>query len=232
MDGRAKAQALRQPYPMPVGYIADLQPPQPSFSRDGVQWHDAGTVQIRRLRQLYAAQQDVEYTPEVASYAYYASSVASGSLSWGEHLRMVSFCHGLDTAVLVQCTFCGNKVTTAHFQEDYQYSRLWAAILSSQLSYDLRRIVPEWSVSLPTYWGVLVQWGGAYLGFTVGSASFCPVQHVSWVTLSLPGRMLLASEKAMVRHAATPKQIRAFVVAFWKAVLRMSRAAPPPPPIA
>ena len=33
VDNAAKAQALRQPYPMPVGYIADLQPPQPSFNR-------------------------------------------------------------------------------------------------------------------------------------------------------------------------------------------------------
>ena len=81
VDGAATAQALRQPYPMHIGYIADLQPHQPSFSRNGVQWHDAGSVQIRRLRQLYAAQQDVEYAPEVASCAYYASSVASGSLS-------------------------------------------------------------------------------------------------------------------------------------------------------
>ena len=54
-------------------------------------------------------------------------------------------------------------------------------------------------VSLLTYWGVLMQWGGAYLGFTVGSTSLCPVQHVSWITLSLSSRLLPASEKAMVR---------------------------------
>ena len=114
VDNAAKAQALRQPYPMQVGYIAGLQPPQPSFGHDGVQWHDAGTVQSRRLRQLYAEQQEVEYAPEVASYAYYASSVASGSLSWGEHLRMVTFRQGLETAILVQCAFCGGTVTAAH----------------------------------------------------------------------------------------------------------------------
>ena len=50
---------------------------------------------------------------------------------------------------------------------------------------------------------------------------------MSWVTLSLSGQMLAASEKAMVRHGATPKQVRAFMVAFWKAVLRMSRAVHP-----
>ena len=82
----------------------------------------------------------------------------------------------------------------------------------------------QWSVSFPTYWGVPVQWGGGYLGFTVGSASSCPVQNVSWTALSLSGRMLLASENAMVRHGASPNQVRAFMVAFWKAVLRMSRA--------
>ena len=80
VDSAAKTQALRQPYPMPVGYIAGLQPPQPGFSGDGVQWHDASTVQHRRFCRLYAAQQDVEYAPEVASYAYYASGVALGSL--------------------------------------------------------------------------------------------------------------------------------------------------------
>ena len=83
---------------MPVGYIVGLQPPQPGFSRDGVQWHDANSVQSRWLHQLYAEKQEVECAPEMASYAYYASSVAPGSLSWGEHLRMVTFRHGLETA--------------------------------------------------------------------------------------------------------------------------------------
>ena len=95
---------------------------------------------------------------------------------------------------------------------------------------DLRRIVPEWSVSLPTYWGVLIQWGGTYLNIMVESASSRLVPHVSWVTLSLFGRMLPASEKALVRHGATPQQVRKLLVAFWKAILRMSCAAHPPPP--
>ena len=82
------------------------------------------------------------------------------------------------------------------------------------MAYNLRRIVPEWSVSLPTYWVVLIQWGGTYLGIMVESASSCPVPHVSWVTLSLSGRMLPASEKALVRHGATPQQVRKFMVAF------------------
>ena len=78
--------------------------------------------------------------------------------------------------------------------------------------------------------GVLIQWGGTYLSIMVESTSSCPVPYVSWVTLSLSGRMLPASEKASVRHGATPQQVRKFMVAFWKAVLRMSRAARPPPP--
>ena len=45
VDGVAKTQALQQPLPMPVGYIEGLQPSQPGFSKDGVQWHDASTVQ-------------------------------------------------------------------------------------------------------------------------------------------------------------------------------------------
>ena len=198
--------------------------------RHGVQWHDAGTVQLRRLRQLYATQQDVEFAPEVASYACYASSVAQGSLSRGEHLRMVSFRCGLDTAISVRCAFCGNKVTATQFQEACQYSELWTTILYTHLSYDLRRIVPEWSVSLPTYSGVLVQWGGGggVPWFHSGVRLFLSGTNVSWITLSLSGRMLPSSEKAMVRHGATPKQVRAFMVAFWKAVLRMSRAPPPP----
>ena len=215
-----------------MGYIAGLQPPQPSLSHDGVQWHDAGTVQSRRLRQLYVEQQEVEYAPEVASYAYYASSVASGSLSWGEHLRMVTFRRGLETAISVQCAICGGTVTVAHFQGSCQYSTLWTAILYTQRAYDLRRMVPEWSVSLPTYWGVWIQWGGTYLGIMVESASSSPVPHVSWVTLSLFGRMLPASEKALVHHGATPQQVRKFMVTFWKNVLRMSRATHPPPPSA
>ena len=105
---------------MPMGYIAGMQPPQPGFSHDWVQWHDASTIQSRRLRQLYAKQQEVEYAPAVASYAYYASSVASGSLSWGEHLRMVTFRKGLETVVSVQCAFCGGTVTATHFQGSCQ----------------------------------------------------------------------------------------------------------------
>ena len=128
--------------------------------------------------------------------------------------------------------FCGDTVTAAHFQDSYQYSKLWTALLYTQMAYDLQRIVPQWSVSLPTYWGGLTQWGGTYLGIPVKPASSCPVPLVSWVALSLSGRMLPASEKAMIRHGATPRQVCKFVVAFWKAVLRKSRAAHPPPPIA
>ena len=115
VDEAAKAQALRQPRPVPAGYIAGLQDPQPAFSRDGVQWHDASTVQYRQLRRLYARQQDVEYAPEVASFAYCATCVASGSLSWGDHLRMVTFRHGLGTAILTRCAFCDAVLTATHF---------------------------------------------------------------------------------------------------------------------
>ena len=93
------------------------------------------------------------YAPELTSYAYYASSVASGSLSWGEHLRMVTFPEGLETAISVQCAFRGGTVTAAHFQGSCQYNKLWTAILYTQMAYNLRWIVLEWSVSLPTYWG-------------------------------------------------------------------------------
>ena len=57
VDREAKAQVLRQPHPVPTGYLATLQVPQLAFCRNGVQWHDAGTVQYRQLRQLYARQQ-------------------------------------------------------------------------------------------------------------------------------------------------------------------------------
>ena len=60
MDREAKAQALRQPHPMPAGYLAVLQNLQPAFCRDGVQWHDVSTVQSRQLCRLYAMQQEVE----------------------------------------------------------------------------------------------------------------------------------------------------------------------------
>ena len=78
---------------------------------------------------------------------------------------------------------------------------------------DLRRTIVEWSVSLPTCWGVLVQWGGIYLGVTIENTPICPVPHVSWITLSLTGCVLLASENTMVRHGATPQQVRRFLVA-------------------
>ena len=73
VDREAKAQALQQPHPMPAGYLVVPQTPQPAFCRDGVQWHDVSTIQSRQLRRLYATQQEVEYAPEVASYAYYAT---------------------------------------------------------------------------------------------------------------------------------------------------------------
>ena len=41
-----------------------------------------GAVLDRSVRQQYAKQQDMEYHPAVASYADYASCIASGSLSW------------------------------------------------------------------------------------------------------------------------------------------------------
>ena len=91
------------------------------------------------------------YMPfEVASYAYYATCVVSSSLSWGNHLRMVSFRHELGSAVATRCAFFDNVVTASHFQETCRYSQLWSAILYTQIASDLRRIVPAWSVSLPT----------------------------------------------------------------------------------
>ena len=99
VDREAKAQTLRQSHPVPAGYLAGLQVPQPAFCRIRVQWHDTSTVQYRELRQLYAKQQDLLYAPEVASYAYYATCVLSGSLSWGDHLRMVTLRHELGAAV-------------------------------------------------------------------------------------------------------------------------------------
>ena len=228
VDSTAKIQALQQPYPMPVGYIEGLQPSQTSFSNDGVQWHDASTVQDRLLRRLYEVQQEVKYAPEVASYAFYTSCVASSSLSWGKHLRMVPFHHGLDTSNPVMCAFYDSRITAAHFQEGCQYSDLWANVLYTQLASDLRRIVPEWGLSLPTLGGVLLQWGGAYLGLTVGAISTCPVREVTWVTSSLSGRTLPALEKALVGHGATPKQVRTVLVTLWKTILRMSRTAHPP----
>ena len=47
VDGAAKTQALQQLHPMAVGYKESLWPSQPSFSKDGVHWHDASTVQDR-----------------------------------------------------------------------------------------------------------------------------------------------------------------------------------------
>ena len=141
---------------------------------------------------------------------------------------MVTFRQQLGSAVATRCAFCDNLVTASHFQETCQCSQLWYAVLHAPMAPDLRRIVLAWSVSLPTCWGVLVRWGGAYLGITTQSAPVCPVPHVSWMTLSLTGRVLPASEKAMIRHGATPQQARKFFVAFWKAVLRISCAAHPP----
>ena len=92
---------------------------------------------------------------------------------------------------------------------------------------DLRRIIPEWSVSLPlarVYW---FSGGGVYLGITTESAPVCPLPHLAWMTLSLTGRILPTSEKVMIRHGATPQQVRKFLVAFWKAMLRMSSTAHP-----
>ena len=121
VDREAKAHALRQPHPMRAGYLAILQTPQPAFCRSGVQWHDVTTVESRQLRRLYAMQQEVEYAPGVASYAYYVTCVASGSLSWGDHLRMVTFRNGLGTAIAVRCALFDGVVTTSHFQGGCRY---------------------------------------------------------------------------------------------------------------
>ena len=134
---------------------------------------------------------------------------------------MMCYRHSLDTPSLATCAFYGCKVMAAHFQDDCQYSSPWKTILYPQLASDLRRFVLEWGVSLPNYWGVLIQWGGAYLGLTVGAVSACSLQALSWVTLSLCGRMLSASK-------TTLKNVHTALVTFSKAVLCMSRAAHPP----
>ena len=81
-----------------------------------MQWHDATAVQKRLLQQHHAAQQKVDCAPEVASYAFYAFCVACGYLSWGEHLRIVSFRHGSDTPTPVTCAFPDCRITAAHFE--------------------------------------------------------------------------------------------------------------------
>ena len=81
---------------------------------------------------------------------------------------MVTFREELGAAVATRCAFCDAVLTAPHIQEDRHYNRLWPAVLYTQMASDPRRIIPEWSVSLPICWGVLVQWGGggAYLGIT------------------------------------------------------------------
>ena len=66
-----------------------------------------------------------------------------------------------------------------HFKDDCQCGSLWKPILYTKVVGELRHIVLEWQVSLPTCWGVLIQWGGAYLGLTIGIMSHCPVPSVS-----------------------------------------------------
>ena len=119
------------------------------------------------MRRLYAQQLDVVYAPEVAFFAHYATCVASGSLSWRDQLRMVTFLHDLGTAIITRCAFCVAVLTATHFQEGCRY------VLYTQMAFDLRRIIQEWSVALPTCWGVRVQWGGMYLGVTIEIATVC-----------------------------------------------------------
>ena len=73
-----------------------------------------------------------------------------------------------------------------------------------------------------------MQWRGMYLCITTESAPACSVPHVSWKTLSQTSRVVPASEKAVVCHGATPQHVRKFLVAFWKAILRMSSTTHPP----
>ena len=197
-----------------------------------MQWHDLNTILDWLLRQQYAMQyamqHEVTYAPQVASYAYYASCVASGALSSGEHLQMVSFRHGLDTPSRVTYAFCDQRVRAMHFQDDCHYGGPWRAILYTKLAGELHHIVPEWGVPLPTYRGFLIQWGGAHLSRTVGAVPSCPVPSVSLVTMLLCGRVLPASQQAMIRHGATLKQVCAVLVTFWKAVLHMSCTPHPP----
>ena len=75
---------------------------------------------------------------------------------------LVSFRHGSDASTPVACSFCDCTITAAHFWEDCQDGDMWAAVLYTRLASALRRIAQEWGVSLPTFWGVLIQWGGAY----------------------------------------------------------------------
>ena len=111
---------LRQSHPVLAGYLGSLQVPEPAFCRTGVQGHGARTVQHRQLCQLSARQQEVLYALEVASYAYYATCVVSGSLSWRDHMRMVTSRHELGFAVATRCAFHDNAVTALHFQETYR----------------------------------------------------------------------------------------------------------------
>ena len=85
---------------------------------------------------------------------------------------MVTFRQELGSAVATRCAFCDNVVTASHFQETCQCSQLWYAVLHAPMAPDLRRIVLAWSVSLPTCWGVLVRWGGAYLGSLSGCQAY------------------------------------------------------------
>ena len=73
--------------------------------------HDTSEVQHRQLRELYAKQQEVLGVREAACYAYYATCVASSSLSWGNHLRMVTFRQELESEVATRCAFRDNIVT-------------------------------------------------------------------------------------------------------------------------
>ena len=191
-------------------------------------WHDAGTLRYTLLRRVYAAPQGVDYAPSVASYAYYATCVASGSLSWRTHLRMITFQHGLAVNSPVQCPFCARPVTAAHIQSDCPFARLWSLVLYTHLTREIQRIVPEWETAVPTYWGVLVQWGGKYLGFTTELIENMPISGLEWVLLPLNGCFLSNTVGVLLRHGATKHQVQSLLVSFWKSVLRLTNAVHPP----
>ena len=89
-----------------------------------MQWHDVTAVQSRQLRRLYATLQEVGYALEAASYAYFATCIASLSVTCSDHLHMVTFRQGLGTAVTVHCAICDGPVTASDFQGGCPFSEL------------------------------------------------------------------------------------------------------------
>ena len=155
-----------------------LLQPTPCFVVNGVQHYDVSTHIERETARVYCRTFSVEHYPRDPTLHVYTSLVMRGKLTWPEHLRCVALPHNIHPSTPSQCVPCRSTWSVKHIVQSCPFRSFFWYCVYTRSAGAISKHVLQWVEHMPTTWGVLVRWGGTWLGLAVQRPETCPVPEV------------------------------------------------------